>query len=106
MLRPRGAQHDRLLGRHPEKLAREAAGRGNTVKATVIGAIHPTVGKVGAGRENVEHGTRDVHLRRARLAAGHVELKAAGLDLGDLGAQFLNGARELVVGHLLVYRVG
>ena len=61
--------------------------------------------QIGIGIEDIEHGSRDVHLGGRRLAAGHVERQALGLDLGDLGFECLDGGIEFGGFHLLVDRL-
>ena len=61
--------------------------------------------QIGIGIEDIEHGSRDVHLGGRRLAAGHVERQALGLDLGDLGLECLDGSIEFGGFHLLVDRL-
>ncbi len=72
------------LGRiDAQKLPGERAGGGDALEATVVAAVHAAVGKVGVSAEQVEHGARDGHLLGRRLAASHIELELARLDLGD-----------------------
>ena len=61
--------------------------------------------QIGIGIEDIEHRSRDVHLGGRRLAAGHVERQALGLDLGDLGFERLDGGIEFGGFHLLVDRL-
>ena len=74
-------------------------------KAAVVGAVDVAVMQIGIGIEDIEHGSRDVNLGGRRLAAGHVERQALGLDLGDLGFERLDGGIEFGGFHLLVDRL-
>ena len=55
--------------------------------------------------QDVEHGTRNVHLLGRRLTARHIQGEAAGLDLFNLGTQGLNGLSQGVRIHLLIHRL-
>ena len=101
----RRTQHERLLGGATQELPRQLACRGNALKAAVVGAVDIAVVQIGIGIEDIEHGSRDVHLGGRRLAAGHVERQALGLDLGDLGLERLDGGIEFGGFHLLVDRL-
>ena len=101
----RRTQHERLLGGATQELPRQLACRGNALKAAVVGAVDVAVVQIGIGIEDIEHGSRDVHLGGRRLAAGHVERQALGLDLGDLGLERLDGSIEFGGFHLLVDRL-
>ena len=101
----RRTQHKRLLGGATQKLPRQLACRRNALKAAVVGAVDIAVVQIGIGIEDIEHGSRDVHLGGRRLAAGHVERQALGLDLGDLGFERLDGGIEFGGFHLLVDRL-
>ena len=101
----RRTQYERLLGGATQELPRQLACRGNALKATVVGAVDVAVVQIGIGIEDIEHGSRDVHLGGRRLAAGHVERQALGLDLGDLGFECLDGGIEFGGFHLLVDRL-
>ena len=98
-----GAEHDGLLGGDAQELAGELARGRDSLEAAVVGAVHAFIGEVGGGAQEVEHG--DVHLRGRGLAAGHVELEAARLDLGDAGLEVLDRRGELGVVHLLIHRL-
>ena len=101
----RRAEHDRLLGRHADELSRQTARGGNALEATVVAAVDALVRKICIARQEVEHGTRDVHLSGTRLAARHVELEPFGARLFDLALEFSDGGLEPLVAHLLVYRL-
>ena len=100
-----GAQHDGLLRGDAQELAGKLARGGNALKAAVVGAVHALVGKVGAGAQQVQHGTGDVHLLGRGLAARHIELEAARLDLGDLRLEVGQSAGQLGIVHLLIHRL-
>ena len=101
----RRAQHERLLGGAAQELPCQLTGRGNALEAAVVGAVDVAVVQIGISVEDIEHGARDVHLGGRRLAAGHVERQALGLDLGDLGLERLDGGVEFGGFHLLVDRL-
>ena len=101
----RRAQHECLLSGAAQELPCQLACRGNALKAAVVGTIDVAVVQIGIGIEDIEHGSRDVHLGGRRLAAGHVERQALGLDLGDLGFERLDGGIEFGGFHLLVDRL-
>ena len=101
----RRTQHERLLGGAAQKLPCQLACRRNTLEAAVVGTIDVAIVQVGVGVEDIEHGARDVHLGGRRLAAGHIERQALGLDLGDLGFERLDGGIEFGGFHLLVDRL-
>ena len=99
-----GPEHDGLLGRYADELAGEPARRGNALEAAVVAAIDAFVGEVGAARNKVEHGARDVYLSRARLATRHIERETARLCLLHLCLELGNRSVELLGPHLFVYR--
>ena len=101
----RRTQHERLLGGAAQKLPCQLACRRNTLEAAVVGTIDVAIVQIGVGVEDIEHGARDVHLGGRRLAAGHIERQALGLDLGDLGFECLDGGIEFGGFHLLVDRL-
>ena len=101
----RRAQHERLLGGAAQELPCQLTCRGNALKAAVVGTVDVAVVQIGIDIEDIEHGSRDVHLGGRRLAAGHVERQALGLDLGDLGFERLDGGIEFGGFHLLVDRL-
>ena len=101
----RRTQHERLLGGAAQELPCQLTCRGNTLEAAVVGAVDVAVVQIGVGIEDIEHGARDVHLGGRRLAAGHIERQALGLDLGDLGFERLDGGIEFGGFHLLVDRL-
>ena len=101
----RRTQHERLLGGAAQELPCQLACRRNTLKAAVVGAVDVTIVQIGVGVEDIEHGARDVHLGGRRLAAGHIERQALGLDLSDLGFEGLDGGIEFGGFHLLVDRL-
>ena len=101
----RRTQHECLLGGAAQELRCQLACRGNALEAAVVGAVDVAVVQIGVGVEDIEHGARDVHLGGRRLAAGHVERQALGLDLGDLGFERLDGGIEFGGFHLLVDRL-
>ena len=80
----RRTQHERLLGRATQKFASKLTRRRNALETTVVAAVHATIMQIGIGAQDIEHGARDVHLRRRGLAAGHVERQATSLDSGNL----------------------
>ena len=101
----RRTQHERLLGGAAQELPCQLACRGNALKAAVVGAVDVAVVQIGVGIEDIEHGARDAHLGGRRLAAGHIERQALGLDLGDLSLERLDGGIEFGGFHLLVDRL-
>ncbi len=101
----RRPEHERLVGRATEELARELARRGDALKATVVRAVHAAVEKIGVLTEDREQRARDIDLRGRGFAARHIERKALCADLGDFRLECLDGGAELGVGHLLVDRL-
>ena len=101
----RRPEHERLIGRAAEELARELACRGDALKAAVVRAVHVAIEKIGILAEDREQGARDIDLCGRGLAARHVEREALCADLGDLCFERLDGGVELGVGHLLIDRL-
>ena len=98
-------EHERLGRIDAQKLPGERAGGGDALEATVVAAVHAAVGKVGVSAEQVEHGARDGHLLGRRLAASHIELELARLDLGDTRLEIVDGGGQLGVVHRLIHRL-
>ena len=101
----RRAKHKRLLGGATQKFASKFAGRGNTLKAAVVAAVHVAIMQIGIGTQDIEHRARDIHLRRRGLAARHVERQATSLDGGNLILERGDRLRKLAWIHLLIYRL-
>ena len=72
------AAHENLAGLHAEHIGKQCAGFGQTLQFTVVAGIGAGIGGVIVHLQQV-HG--QIHLVRARLAAGHIQLEALGLKL-------------------------
>ena len=96
------AADEDVLGRHAQDVAEELAARRDALQAAVVCAVDTAVCENGVGLQDVEHGAGQVELLGGRLAARHVELQAARLDLGDALLEFGSLACKLGVGEGLI----
>ena len=99
---PALAADEDVVGGHTQDVAEELAARRDALQAAVVGAVDAAVGENGVGLQDVEHGARQVELLGRRLAARHVELQTARLDLGDAPLEFGSLACKLGVGEGLI----
>ena len=93
------AAHENLAGLHAEHIGKQCAGFGQTLQLTVVAGVKAVVGDVVVHLEQV-HG--QIHLVRAGLAAGHVQLQIHTLKLLVLGLQRGLFSGEFVVIHCKV----
>ena len=93
------AAHENLAGLHAEHIGKQCAGFGQTLQLTVVAGVKAVVGDVVVHLEQV-HG--QIHLVRAGLAAGHVQLQVHALKLLVLGLQRGLFSGEFVVIHCKV----
>ena len=93
------AAHENLAGLHAEHIGKQCAGLGQTLQFTVVAGVKAVVGDVVVHLEQV-HG--QIHLVRAGLAAGHVQLQVHALKLLVLGLQRGLFSGEFVVIHCKV----
>ena len=93
------ATHENLAGLHAEHIGKQCAGLGQPLQLTVVAGVKAVVGDVVVHLEQV-HG--QIHLVRAGLAAGHVQLQVHTLKLLVLGLQRGLFSGEFVVIHCKV----
>ena len=96
------AAEEDVLGGHAQDVTEELAARRDALQAAVVCAVDAAVCENGVGLQDIEHGTRQVELLGGRLAARHVELQAARLDLGNALLEFGSLACKLGVGEGLI----
>ena len=72
------AAHEHLTGLHAEHIGKQHAGLLQALQFTVVAGIGASIGGVIVHLQQVHS---QIHLVRARLAAGHIQLEALGLKL-------------------------